>query len=211
MSNARAQKRYREPNAASPTSERDSDPATRVIMLIRHGEKPANGDRGVTRAGIRNKRSLTVAGWARAGALLELFAPMVGPLRPGLFRPRALFASNRRGPAGGSDRELQTLQLLAGRLGIDIDLEHGVGEEQQLLDALLATAGPALVCWKHDHMTTIAAGLREVHPAVPSAWPDDRYDLVWVFTSSPEPNAATYQFSQVPELLLPEDSATPIS
>ena len=179
-------------------------------MLIRHGEKPSGADRGVTFEGAPNKKSLTVTGWARAGALVELFAPTVGPPRPGLSRPCALFASNRDGPGGGSDRQYQTLQLLAKRLGISVDLEHGVGEERELLDAVTATPGPALICWKHDFMPTIAAHLSPTAD-LPSAWPENRYDVVWVFTrSAGAQNVLEYEFSQIPELLLPGDRATPI-
>lgn len=179
-------------------------------MLIRHGEKPTGADRGVSFDGAPNKKSLTVTGWARAGALVELFAPTAGPLRPGLFRPRALFASNRQAPGGGSDRQRQTLQLLAARIGIEVNLDHGVGEEEQLLGAVSTTPGPVLICWKHDHMPTIATHLSEPVGAVPAAWPEDRYDLVWVLTRSGSQHAAGYEFTQVPELLLPGDRSTPI-
>lgn len=178
-----------------------------AIMLIRHGEKPTGTECGVTLDGEQSRKSLTVTGWARAGALVELFAPAAGTLRPGLFRPRALFASNRQGPGGGSDRELQTLQLLAGRLRLAVNVDHGVAEEQQLLETLSKTDGPSLVCWKHDYLPAIAAGLGDVEPAAPQQWPDDRYDLVWVFTG----RHIGYKLTQVPELLLPEDRSTPIS
>lgn len=37
----------------------------------------------------------------------------------------------------------------------------------------------------------------------PQAWPDDRFDLVWVFEREDE----DWRFSQVPQLLLSGDSA----
>ncbi len=182
-----------------------------MIMLIRHGEKPTDGEQGVTFAGLPNKKSLTIAGWARAGALVELFDPSSGPARHGLCRPRALFASNRRGPGGGSEREQETLQLLAQRLRTEINLDHGVGEEPQLIRAAKASAGPVLICWKHDYLTAIADCLGTVCPPVPAAWPEDRYDVVWTFTKAAPSGSSGYRFSQIPELVLPGDVATPIS
>ena len=43
-------------------------------------------------------------------------------------------------------------------------------------------------------------------PAPPSEWPDDRYDVIWTFTKT----ADGWQFAQLPELVLPQDQATPI-
>ena len=44
---------------------------------------------------------------------------------------------------------------------------------------------------------------------VPQVWPDDRFDLVWVF--EPNPDAPTFRLRQVPQLLLAGDRAEPIS
>ena len=57
-----------------------------TIMIIRHGEKPAgkNAPFGIDGTGNQSAGSLTVQGWARAGALAELFAPPHNePIRPG--------------------------------------------------------------------------------------------------------------------------------
>jgi hypothetical protein len=45
--------------------------------------------------------------------------------------------------------------------------------------------------------------------SVPQVWPDDRFDLVWVF--EPEPGADRFRLHQVPQLLLVGDRADPIS
>ena len=46
-----------------------------VILLIRHAEKPDGSGKpyGITIDGERSNGSLTVRGWNRAGALVELF------------------------------------------------------------------------------------------------------------------------------------------
>jgi hypothetical protein len=180
-----------------------------VVMIIRHGEKPlAPGTPyGVTMDGVQDSESLTPAGWARAGALVPLFAPPAGPVGHGLTRPAAVFASNRSGPAGGSAREEQTVIILAARLGVELNTDYGAGEEDRLAGALALCPGPALVCWKHDRIPAIANHLGDVSPAMPQTWPEDRFDVVWVFVRTDERGGprARYAFYQVPELLLPGD------
>ena len=74
----------------------------RMIMLIRHAEKPlhpSGSPHGVDQDGQQDPHSLTVTGWIRAGALIELFAPSDGAPRAELRRPDTLYGS---APAGGS-------------------------------------------------------------------------------------------------------------
>jgi hypothetical protein len=44
-------------------------------------------------------------------------------------------------------------------------------------------------------------------PPVPKIWPDNRFDLVWIFDRA----GAGWSFSQVLQRLLPEDGDEPIS
>jgi len=189
-------------------------PAEDLIMIIRHGEKPTGttAPYGVTAGGVEDSESLTTFGWGRAGGLVNLFAPAVGPVRRGLVRPAAVFASNLTGPAGGSAREEETVSFLVTQLGVELNTAYGVGDEQQLVAALATTKGPVLICWEHDHIPTIADELGNVSPAVPETWPDGRFDVVWVFVPTrTTPGGPGYRFYQVPELLMPGDSDTPIS
>ncbi len=184
-------------------------------MIIRHGEKP-NGTGapfGVTASGVQDSESLTTTGWARAGALVELFAPAVGHVHRALARPAVVFASDQTGPAGGSARELETISLVAARLGVTPNTDYGVGNEQQLVSALTNTPAPILVCWDHDYIPVIAGDLGTVRPAVPQTWPSDRFDVVWVFVRRPGQRSGSprYDFYQVPELLLPGDRDAPIT
>jgi len=68
--------------AAAGLSNGRTPPAdNRMIMLIRHAEKPMHptgSPRGVDPEGQHDPHSLTVTGWVRAGALVELFAPSRG-------------------------------------------------------------------------------------------------------------------------------------
>src|SRR5262245_8189281 len=90
------------------------------IMLLRHGEKPAKdlAPFGVTPFGKRDKESLVVRCWQRAGALSNLFAaPDIQTNYPFLTKPQFLIASKplRR---QGSKRPLQTITPLSEKLSI---------------------------------------------------------------------------------------------
>jgi len=50
--------------------------------------------------------------------------------------------------------------------------------------------------------------LAEDTSRVPQIWPDHRYDLVWVFTSSGQ--GGGMEFREVPQMLLAGDQPTPI-
>ncbi|MFC4909102.1 hypothetical protein [Actinomadura gamaensis] len=165
-----------------------------LVMIIRHGEKPAGtgAPYGVTADGERSDGSLTVRGWTRAGALASLFA---APARPGLRRPDRIFAASPEGDR--ALRHSQTVTPLAERLGQHLDLTFGKGDEKKLGKHLAALTGVTLVAWEHHAIPDIAKGLGASTPA----WPDDRFDLVWLFTRS----SAAWTFTQAPQLLLSGD------
>ena len=81
-----------------------------MIMLIRHAEKPlhpSHSPHGVNPDGQEDAHSLTVTGWMRAGALVELFAPSRGDSPAELRRPDTIYASAYAG--GHSKRSMQTV------------------------------------------------------------------------------------------------------
>ena len=77
---------------------------------------------------------------------------------------------------------------------------------------ILADRRPALVVWHHGEIPSLARALG-VDPAdVPAAWPDGRYDLLWVLTHQSTPAAtgegpAHYSLEIVPQRLLAGDVA----
>lgn len=52
-----------------------SKPTATKIMLIRHAEKPIKDFYGVTDKGVRDRHTLIVKGWQRAGALVVVYKP----------------------------------------------------------------------------------------------------------------------------------------
>lgn len=185
-------------------------PRATKIILLRHAEKPAKdgGPYGVNRKGERNKESLTVRGWQRAGALTNLFVPANGHLQhPSLATPKFLYASKpllRK----GSRRSLQTIMPLGEKLGIKVNSEYQRAEFESLLDEVFVCPGVVLICWQREYIPNIASLILRSKKAAPADWPEDRYDMIWVFDL--HRSTSTYRFTQIPQLLLSGDSTTPI-
>jgi hypothetical protein len=184
-----------------------ADPAP-PIMLIRHAEKPRPGSQGVGLDGMPDEGSLSVTGWARAGALVGLFAPAEGrALLPHLRRPGRLLAAARsdRHP---SSRPRDTLALLAAALELPVE-EHDDDEASLafLAESLQDSEQAVLVSWRHDSLPALAGGLLRRPGAAPARWPEDRFDLVWVI----ERDGFSPRLVQVPQRLLAKDHAQPIA
>lgn len=178
------------------------------IMLIRHAEKPAKDfvPYGVTRKGERDKESLQVRGWQRAGALIGLFAPP-GSINPSLARPQFLYASKplrRR----GSRRPFQTLIPVAEKLEIGINTNFPRFEFEKMLEEVYSCKGAVLICWQREYLPAIALRILDDRKIAPAYWPEDCYDMIWVFDL--DRSSGQYRFKQVPQKLLAGDVTTPI-
>jgi hypothetical protein len=185
-------------------------PRATKIIILRHAEKPAkdNAPYGVTRKGERSKESLSVRGWQRAGALTSFFTPANGDLpHPSLAIPQFLYASKplRR---KGSRRPLETITPLAEKLAVEINSEFQRAEFEKMVKAASAQAGVVLICWQREYIPDIAAVILDSKKIAPRDWPEDRFDLFWVFDL--QPASAKYKFKQVPQKLLGGDLKTPI-
>lgn len=178
-----------------------------LIMIIRHAEKPAGSGtpQGIDVNGNAEPHSLTVAGWTRAGALVELFAPGAGSLRAGLARPTAIYAAG--GTGGEGQRPRETVSPLAARLGLSVTTTFAKGGEAALAAEAAHRPGATLISWQHEEIPALTTAVGTITPAPPQSWPDNRFDVVWVLA----PTAAGWSFTQVPQLLLAGDSADPIS
>jgi hypothetical protein len=175
------------------------------IAIIRHAEKPPPNPppHGIDEKGIPHAHSLVVRGWQRAGALVNFFCV---PGSPAIKCPTRLYSPPRHGTDGDHGRPNETILPLAAKLNTAVDTTCVLDEEQALAARVLASgSGVVLIAWEHKRISKIANAIlgREIAPA----WPDDRYDLVWVFDLQPD---GGYAFRQVPQLLLSGDRADPI-
>jgi hypothetical protein len=178
-------------------------PVASKIMLIRHAEKPNNMDGGVSPTGVRDKTSLSVKGWQRAGALAVLFSPPGIIAQPALAVPRFLFAS-----AVSSQRPVQTVLPLSRKLNLPITGGRR-GEEKKLLEQVSSCDGPVLISWQREQIPGLAKLLLKGSPdeeTSPMFWPQNRFDVTWVF----DLQSGIYRFQQIPQCLLGGDSDSPI-
>jgi hypothetical protein len=190
------------------------------IMVLRHAEKPGVYH-GVSYEGVRadgraDPKSLVTLGWERAGGLVTLFVPPWGPAH-GLSVPTQLFAADPEdkgdGGRGGSDdepsqRPYQTLTPVARTLGLPIDTKGKKARFKEMADAALRCDGVVLIAWQHQDIPAIGHHFLKhtdtPRLTIPATWPDERYDLVWVF-DRPSGSGPIISFSQVPQLLLAGD------
>jgi broad specificity phosphatase PhoE len=178
-------------------------PATK-IMVIRHAEKPTDKDGGVDQKGVPDKHDLIVRGWQRAGALAHFFAKPAPTTS--IQTPATIFATE---PTTGSDskRPEKTVTPLSELINVAIDNTIHEGSEQDLVTKAQACNGVVLIAWHHGKIPDIANAILG-KPVVTAKWPEDRFDMVWVFGRSGP--TAPWSFSQVPQLLLQGDSSSPI-
>jgi hypothetical protein len=150
---------------------------------------------------------LSVKGWQRAGALATFFGPRPQDLRrPGIETPQFLFAPGQSAHVR-SVRAEHTIGPLSELLGLRISKDFRKGEEAALAAAVSENPGVTLVAWEHHAILQIADSLAGDADLTPQTWPDDRFDLVWIFDRS----EGSWRFTQVPQLLLPGDSDEPIA
>jgi len=178
------------------------------IMLIRHAEKPSDDGkiRGVAADGAHDDEELIVRGWQRSGALVRLFAPPGGKFVDArLAQPSTIFAS-AVGKHSSSLRSQHTVLEPATVLRQKLDLRFPKGDEADLVRAVLAAAGPALIAWEHEAIPDIVNAIVGNATTCPQKWPGPRFDLVWVL----DRRENGWDFAQVPQMLLSGDSKEPI-
>jgi hypothetical protein len=189
----------------SSSDQSDVVGGAKLILIIRHGEKPEGKLKGVKIDGSEDEDSLIPRGWQRAGALVGLFAPLDGPLRSWVERPEMLISPLYE-KHDNDRRTHQTIEPLEEASGVTIIDPYPEGKEAELgtFVSRKTTAGVVLICWEHHHIPGIAQAIAEVtnRKEIPKEWPSNRFDLVWSFARE----GTGYHFSIFPQLLLAGDS-----
>ena len=171
------------------------------ILLIRHGEKPppVGPPAGIREDGRQDDHALIVRGWQRAGALAAFF---VYPRDRAIEQPTKVYSPPKHGKAGDHGRPYQTVCPVADMINTEIDTRFTLDEEKELVADVLAHSGVVLIAWEHKRIHTIANAILGNDTTAPQTWPDDRFDVVWIFDRDA---TGTYRFDQRPQLLLAGD------
>lgn len=185
-------------------------PKATKIIVIRHAEKPAKDGApyGVTEKGKRSSESLEVRGWQRAGALMNSLAPTHGEVQHNsLATPQFLYASKplrRR----GSRRPIETITPLAAKLRTKVNTTFARSEYARMIDEVISRKGVVLICWQREYIPQIAGEILGKKNSAPASWPEDCFDMIWVFDL--DRKTSRYHFRQVPQKLLTGDRTGPI-
>ena len=77
-----------------------------------------------------------------------------------------------------------------------------------MLDDAFSHKGVVLICWQREYIPEIASYILNSDRIAPAEWPEDRFDMFWVFDL--ESSTGKYKFKQVPQRLLSDDRVTQI-
>lgn len=147
-----------------------------AILIVRHGEKPAMG-----------LGQLTCRGLNRALALAPLILNRYGT-PTAIYAPNPAVLKKERGGNYAYIRPLATIEPLAVRSGLPVDLGFGMTQVDALADKLLDhPAGLQVVAWEHHFAEALARRLMARLGADPGRvpeWADSDYDSIDVIRIS---------------------------
>lgn len=165
--------------SASTVVAQDQGPATETIVIVRHGEKPANG-----------LGQLRCQGLNRALALPGILTSKFG-------KPDFIFAPNpsvqihdRNSPLYSYVRPLATIEPTAIQLGMPVNAQIGFDQIHLLQTELTKRKydhALIFVAWEHGYQYTFAKNLLKDYggdPSVVPSWSDDDYDTIFVIRLS---------------------------
>ena len=158
------------------------------VILIRHGEKPGNGQIGLSKKGIERGKAMAML--FEHSEFKELGSPV------------ALFAQAPKSN-GKQARPLETLKYLSAKLNLKIDTSFQRDNTEELAKYILRNSKyngkVVLVCWEHNRLEEIALKLGlKTKPK----YPDNRFDLAWLLTFE---KGKAPELKKLPEKLLPGD------
>lgn len=146
--------------------------ADATIVIVRHGEKPAQGLGQLSCQGLNRSLALAPVLLSRYGKPTAIYAP-----NPAVKK-------NDKGVPYAYIRPLATIEPLAIRVGLPVNVDWGMAEINPLAEALLArTEGTQVVAWEHHLAEKLAKqliGTLGGNPAEVPDWGDTDFDSVYV-------------------------------
>lgn len=130
------------------------------VVIIRHAEKPDNGD-NLSCKGFNRALALTSVLYNKFKLPDKIFVPEVG-----------------NGKTTNQLRMLETIAPFAIKYNINIDTKFDVNDAKDVAAKILKTNGYALVVWQHDKIDNIVKALGADTKGM--KWGDDDYDSIWI-------------------------------
>ncbi len=138
---------------------KDSPDDKLKVVIIRHGEKPADGD------------NLSCQGENRALQLPALLVKKFG-------KPDDIYVpSLKSDDATKHSRMFQTASPLAIKYNIGINSKYSAKDEDKIAHSVFKKTGTVLMVWEHSAIPDLA---RELGVGSPPTWDDADFDSIWV-------------------------------
>jgi broad specificity phosphatase PhoE len=146
--------------------------ADTTVVIVRHGEKPPQGLGQLTCQGLNRALALAPVLLSRYGKPAAIYAPNPAQLK------------KDHGVAYAYVRPLATVEPLAVRAGLPVNLQWGMTDVPDLAEQMLAAApGTYVVGWEHHWGENLARYLLSRlggNPLEVPAWQDDDFDSIYV-------------------------------
>lgn len=129
------------------------------VIIIRHGEKPENGD-NLSCKGLNRALQLPAVINKKFGIPNHIFVPAINT-----------------GKSTSTARMYQTAVPLAVKYNLTINTKYDVRDAKDLVQDVLKKNGTVLIVWEHDNIDNIlkAFGMKDA-----SKWPGDDFDSIWI-------------------------------
>lgn len=162
--------------------------ADTTIVIVRHGEKPALGLGQLTCQGLNRALALAPLLLSRYGNPAAIYAPNPGLLKKDFGIPYAYI------------RPLATIEPLAVRAGLPVNLTWGMTDIEPLAAHLLAAPGGThVVAWEHHWGEALAKHLLARlggHPGDVPHWEGADFDSVFVIRTKEGEAGASFSHEQ---------------
>jgi hypothetical protein len=132
------------------------------IIIIRHGEKPAEGD-NLSCMGQNRALMLSTVLYSKFKTVNYIFVP-----------------SLKTGKSTHEARMYQTIIPYAVKYNLDINSRNEVGDAVGLAQDIMKRTGTVLVVWEHNNIPMIASALGIKDEKL--KWKGDDFDTIWIIT-----------------------------
>jgi len=130
------------------------------VVIIRHAEKPDNGD-NLSCKGFNRSLQLPAALYNKYKLPDKIFVPSVD-----------------NGKSANQLRMLETITPFAVKYNLKIDSKFGVDDTKDLADAIMKANGYVLIVWEHDKIDNIVKALDVDTKGI--KWNDNDFDSIWI-------------------------------